>query len=577
MYISKIPNRTSPPTYLLRESYRDGGKVKTRTLTNITNWPEAKRESLRQVLANKRMVPIDQSLTVERSLPHGHVAAVLGTLRKIGLDRVLGILPAREMALIQAMIVNRVLSPGSKLNVARDLNAETAAHSLGIVLDLGNVDEDELYAALDSLLEGQPGIEKALSRRHLKDGDLVLYDLTSTYFEGKKCPIAKRGYSRDGKKDKLQIVFGLLCNSEGCPVAVEVFEGNTADPTTLATQIEKIANRFNLNRIILVGDRGMITSARITQDLKPAGLDWITALKSTEIQSLVANDRFQPSLFDERRLAEITSPDYPGERLVVCRNPDLAVLRKKKRLELLAVTEQKLEKIQEATQRTRARLNGRDKIALKVGAVIGKYKMAKHFEVTITDDNLSWQRKEDAITKEGLLDGFYVIRTSVETEVIATNAVVNIYKSLSGVERAFRSIKTVDLKVRPIFHHLTKRVKAHVFLCMLAYYVEWHMRPALAPLLFDDNDKTAAKASRPDPVAPSTRSKEALDKAARKQTETGFPVQSFRSLLTNLATVCYNTVRMGADTTLTFPVITKETSLQSKAFRLLGINPGAIM
>ncbi|MBF0425992.1 MAG: IS1634 family transposase [Magnetococcales bacterium] len=430
---------------------------------------------------------------------------------------------------------------------------------------------------MDSLLEGQPGIEKALSRRHLKDGDLVLYDLTSTYFEGKKCPIAKRGYSRDGKKDKLQIVFGLLCNSEGCPVAVEVFEGNTADPTTLATQIEKLANRFNLNRIILVGDRGMITSARITQDLKPAGLDWITALKSTEIQSLVANDRFQPSLFDERRLAEITSPDYPGERLVVCRNPDLAVLRKKKRLELLAVTEQKLEKIQVATQRTRARLNGRDKIALKVGAVIGKYKMAKHFEVTITDDNLSWQRKEDAITKEGLLDGFYVIRTSVETEAIATNAVVNIYKSLSGVERAFRSIKTVDLKVRPIFHHLTKRVKAHVFLCMLAYYVEWHMRPALAPLLFDDNDKTAAKASRPDPVAPSTRSKEALDKAARKQTDAGFPVQSFRSLLTNLATVCYNTVRMGADTTLTFPVITKETSLQSKAFRLLGINPGAIM
>ncbi|MEO5372565.1 MAG: IS1634 family transposase, partial [Magnetococcus sp. DMHC-1] len=326
---------------------------------------------------------------------------------------------------------------------------------------------------MDSLLECQPTMEKTLSRRHLKNGDLVLYDLTSTYFEGRTCPLAKLGYSRDGQRGKLQIVFGLLCDIKGCPVAVEVFEGNTADPMTLTAQIDKLIKRFDLQRVVLVGDRGMITSARITQELKPAGFDWITAMKSKEIQALVEQKSFQPALFDERRLAEITSPDYPGERLVVCRNPDLAAMRKRKRQELLDATEKKLEKIHKATLRTRAKLKGRDKIALKIGTVIGKYKMTKHFDLTITDDGFSWMRKEDAITQEGLLDGFYVIRTSVDAETIATNDVVSAYKSLSGVERAFRSIKTVDLNVRPIFHHLTNRVKSHVFLCMLAYHVQW--------------------------------------------------------------------------------------------------------
>jgi Transposase DDE domain len=546
MYVTRVPNRSSPPAVLLRESYRDGDRVKTRTLANLSDWPDARIEALRRVLKGETALVSADALRIERSLPHGHVAAVLGMAKKLGLHKLLRGFPPRLGKLALAMIVARVIEPAAKLATARQLSEATAAHSLGAVLELGTVDEDELYAALDLLDEAQPRIETALARRHLRDGCLVLYDLTSSYLEGRHCELGRFGHSRDGQPGKLQIVFGLLCAADGCPVAVEVFDGNSADPSTLAAQVTKLKERFGLSRVVLVGDRGMITEARIREDLIPAGLDWLTALRAPAIQALAAdNGPLQLSLFDERDMAEIASPDYPGERLIVCRNKALAAERARKREELLAATEAELARIEARVKRGRAPLQGADKIGLKAGAVLGKRKMAKHFELTITDTAFSFVRNEASIQKEAALDGFYVLRTNAPAETLDAAAVVSTYKSLAQVERAFRSVKTVDLEVRPVHHRLAGRVRAHVFLCMLAYYVVWHMRKALAPLLFDDHDKDNAKKGRSSPVAPAKVSAAAKAKAASRKTADGLPVHSFRTLLQDLATLTRNTVRLG--------------------------------
>ena len=570
MYVTRVPNRRSPPAVLLRESYRDGSRVKTRTLANLTDWPDAKIEALRRVLKGETAIVSADALRIERSLPHGHVAAVLGMAKRLGLHKLLRGFPSRLAKLALAMIVARVIEPAAKLATARQLSEATAAHSLGAVLELGTVDEDELYAALDLLGEAQPKMETALAKRHLRDGCVVLYDLTSSYLEGRHCELGRFGYSRDGQPGKLQIVFGLLCAADGCPIAVEVFDGNTADPSTLAAQVTKLKERFGLSRVVLVGDRGMITEARIGEDLIPAGLDWLTALRAPAIQALAAdNGPLQLSFFDERDMAEIVSPDYPGERLIVCRNKALAAERARKREELLTATEADLARIEASVKRKRTPLRGADKIGLKAGAVLGKHKMAKHFELTIADTAFSFTRNEASIQKEAALDGFYVLRTNAPAEMLDTAAVVSTYKSLAQVERAFRSVKTVDLEVRPIHHRLAGRVRAHVFLCMLAYYVVWHMRKALAPLLFDDHDKDKARKGRSSPVAPVKVSAAAKAKAASRKTADGHPVHSFRTLLQDLATLTRNTVRLGDAPPAA--MLASSTPIQQEVFDKLGV------
>jgi hypothetical protein len=570
MFVTRIPNRSSPPAILLRESYRQGDKVKSRTLANLSHWPDAKIDALRRVLKGEDLVSPSERLRIERSLPHGHVAAVLGLARKLGLHHLLPGKPKRLSKLALGLIVARVIEPAAKLATARQLSEATAAHSLGALLDLGTVDEDELYAALDLLGAAQPKIEAVLAKRHLRDGSLVLYDLTSSYLEGRCCELARHGYSRDSRSDKLQIVFGLLCAADGCPVAVEVFEGNTADPSTLAAQVDKLKTRFNLTRVVLVGDRGMITSARIEADLKPAGLDWVSALRAPAIRKLAEDGGpLQLSLFDDRDMAEIASPDFPGERLVVCRNPDLAAERRRKRGELLAATEKDLARIKVAVQRQRKPLRGQDAIGLKVGAVLGKRKMAKHFRLAITDTSFDFTRIQEAIEAEAALDGFYVLRTNLPADSLDAAATVRAYKSLAKVERAFRTIKTVELEVRPIHHRLAGRVRAHVFLCMLAYHIVWHMRRTLAPILFDDHDREAAEASRISPVAKARVSAAARVKAANKRTQDGRPVHSLRTLLQDLATLTRNIVRIGQDTPAA--MLASPTPLQQHVFNRLGI------
>jgi len=518
--------------------------------------------------------PGDEPLAIERSLPHGAVAAVLGAAREIGLDRLLGPKDAKEpnrpRDLVPAMIVGRIIAPASKLAAAKALDPATAASSLGVELALGEVGEDELYAALDWLLERQEAIETALAKRHLKGGTLVLYDVSSSYVEGRCCPLAKRGYSRDGKKGKLQIVYGLLCAPDGCPVAIEAFEGNTADPMTLADQIAKLKRRFAIDHVVLVGDRGMITQARLDEDLRPAGLDWITALRAPALQELVGGGWLQMSLFDERDMAAITSPDFPGERLIVCRNPDLARERARKREDLLAATERDLAKVAAGVARKTRPLRGAAEIGMAVGAVLGKHKMAKHFDVTIADDRLAYARKRDEIAQEAALDGLYAVRTSLPEDTLADADAVRAYKSLAQVERAFRCLKTVDLHVRPIYHWLADRVRAHVFLCMLAYYVEWHMRARLAPMLYEDDDKAAAEALRESPVAKAQRSPAALEKSATGRTPDGAPVHSFQSLLADLATLARNTVVAANAPDRPFTLLTRPTPIQQKALHLLG-------
>ena len=574
MYVARVPNRGSPPAILLRESYRVGSRVKTRTLANLSRWPEARIEALARVLKDEPVAapgPRESGdrLEIERSWPHGHVAAVLGITRKLGLDRLLPRRPNRLAKLAMAMIVARVVEPAPKLATARQLSEETAAHSLGAVFELGNVDEDELYLALDVLLAAQPKVEAALARRHLKNGCLVLYDLTSSYFEGRRCPLAHFGYNRDGKSGKLQIVYGLLCAAGGCPVAVEVFEGNLGDPSTLAAQVGKLKDRFKLGRVVLVADRGIITQARIDQDLNPAGLDWVTALRAPTIQALAEGGPLQPSLFDDRDMGEITAPEYPGERLIVCRNRDLAAERARKREALLAATETDLALIAAAVARRRKPLRGTDKIALRAGPVLARRKMAKHFGLTITDTSLAFTRNAASIAREAALDGIYVLRTNLPAEALDTAATVLAYKGLAAVERAFRSIKTIDLEVRPIHHHLANRVRAHVFLCMLAYYVIWHMRQSWAELLFDDHDRPAATAARPSPVAAAEVSPAAQRKAARKRTADGRPVHSFRTLLQDLATLTRNIVRLGDAPPIV--MLARPTALQQYAFDKLSV------
>src|SRR6516165_2518849 len=576
MYVERIPNRNSPPAILLRESYREGDKIKKRTLANLSAWPAGKIEALRRVLRGEAVAPTDrQSLTLVRSLPHGHVASVLGTLRRLGLDGMLsqgGRQPARAVALCLAMIAARVIDPASKLATARGLDGETASCSLGAVLELGAVDEQALNEALDWLIGQQERVETELARRHLKSGTLVLYDVTSIYFEGRTCELARLGYNRDGKAGKLQIVFGLLCTAEGCPVAVEVFAGNIGDPATLASQVAKLKQRFKLERLVLIGDRGMITAARLEETIKPAGLDWITALRAPAIRALVEAGAVQLSLFDERDLAEIASPDYPGERLMVCRNPLLAEERARKRGELLDATEKKLTAIAASVQRARKPLRGKDKIALAVGRVIDHYKMAKHFTVAITDDGLAFTRNMAQIDAEAALDGIYVVRTSLAAETLDAAATVKAYKQLANAERAFRSLKTIDIEVRPIHHRRVDRVRAHVFLCMLAYYVEWHMRQALKPILFDDHDKAQADAARTSIVAKAKRSQASDRKAVTQQTEDGLPVHSFRSLLADLATITHNTMAMADQSDATFTLYPQLTPVQTRALQLLGLS-----
>jgi transposase len=572
MYIEAVPNRNSPPAILLRESYRENGKVRKRTLCNLSNWPTAHVEGLRGILKGGTVIPADRdAFSIIRSLPHGHVAAALGTARKIGLDRILGPDSERCRDLVLALLIGRILEPSSKLAAARALSPATASSSLGEALGLGDVDNDELYAALDWLHQRQPAIETILAKRHLCNGTLVLYDVSSSYMEGRCCPLAQRGYSRDGKKGTLQIVYGLLCAPDGCPVAIEVFEGNTGDPTTLAPQIEKLKQRFGLTHVVLVGDRGMITEARITADIKSAGLDWITALRAPAIKELLASEAIQPGLFDQRDMAAITSPDYPGERLIVCRNPDLAAERARKREEMLAATETDLAAIKARVERKRDPLRGTAEIALAVGAVLNTHKMRKHFDLTITDDAFSFTRKTEAIATEAATDGLYVVRTSLAEATLGDADTVRSYKSLALVERAFRCVKTVDLHVRPVYHWLADRVRAHVFLCMLAYYLEWHMRQRLAPMLFDDADKAAAEALRSSVVAQAQRSPAAVTKQTTGSTPDGLPVHSFRSLLADLATVARNTLTTALAPLYPLTVLTRPTTIQQKAFDLLGI------
>jgi hypothetical protein len=575
MYVTAIPNRNSPPAILLRESYRENGKVKTRTVANISHLRPQQIESLRGALSGTLAPgasPLPDSFHSERSRPHGHVTAVLGSLRKLHLDVILDSRPSRQRDLVVAMIAARILDPASKLATARGLHSDTLHSSLGELLGLSATADDELYTAMDWLLDRQPRIEQELAKLQLQDGAMVLYDLTSTYFEGRHCPLAKLGHSRDDKSGNPQLVFGLLTNAQGCPVAVEVFAGNTSDPKTVATQVDKLRLRFGLQKVVLVGDRGMITSARIREDLPPShGIEWISALRATQIQKLARDGQLQMSLFDKTDLVEIAHPDFPGERLVACFNPLLAEERARKRPDLLAATEKQLEKIAVATTRIRRPLRGKHNIGLRAGKILNRYKMGKHFELHIEDDSFRYTRKTANIEREQSLDGIYVIRTSVSAEALSSRQVVASYKSLSGVERAFRSLKTVDLHVRPIHHRLPDRVRAHILLCMLAYYVEWHMRQLLAPILFDDHDKPQAQAARTSIVAPALRSAAARRKAATRKTDEGLKINSLQTLLSDLATIVKNRIQPKDKNIAAFDMLTTPTTLQQKALDLLGV------
>jgi Transposase DDE domain len=573
MHIDVVPNRGSPPAILLRQSYREDGKTHKRTLANLSDWPAERVEQLRAVLRGDRLLPASEAIEIVRALPHGHVLAALGTARRIDLD---GLLPRRapqrRRDLALALIIARLLEPAAKLATARALDTKTASHSLGEMLKLGHVTRRELYTTLDWLESEQQFIETTLARRHLKDGTLLLYDVTSTYLEGRHCELAQYGYS-----DRRQLVIGLLCAGNGCPVAVEVFDGNTADPATLASQIDKVRQRFHLQRVVMVGDRGLLTGARIEETLRPAGLDWITALRAPQIKALAAEGGpLQPSLFDQRDLAEITSPDYPGERLVVCKNPLLAGERARKRQQLLEATENDLRRIQARVERGRRPLRGAAAIGQAVGAVPGRRKMAKHFTTTITDDSFSFTRNDAAITAEAALDGICVLRTNLSAEQSDAAATVRSYKSLAHVEHAFRSMKTVDLELRPVFHWTAPRVRGHVLICMLAYYVEWHMRQRLAPMLFDEHDPPAREAQRSSPVQKAKPSPATQRKAASKRTDPiageQLPVHSFHTLLDDLATLTRNVVRIGriGRNRLT-AILATPTKVQRRAFELLGV------
>ena len=542
---------------LLRRSYREDGKVKKETLANLSRLPPEAIDAVRSALRGEVLVPAGAAFAIERSLPAGHVQAALAMARRLELGRLLDRSPSRERDLVLAMICQRVIAPASKLGTVRALGQSTVAEELGVC----GVDEDDLYAAMDWLLERQERIEDRLARRHLTDGELVLYDVSSSYFEGRSCELAKLGYSRDQKRGSLQIIYGLLCDKPGRPVAIEVFSGELHDDKTLPSQIEKLKRRFGLSRVVVVSDRGMVTKANI-ELLQKAEIAWITALKAPQIQKLARQQELQLSLFDQRNLAEITSEDYPGERLIVCRNPLVAAERARKRCELLEATERGLAEI--AHRVKRGTLTGADQIGLAVGPALKRYKVKKHFEVQITDTTFSWKRKTEQIDAEAALDGIYVLRTNAGDGELSTDEVVRSYKGLEQVERAFRTFKSPDLEIRPIHHHLENRVRAHVFLCMLAYYLTWHLRDAWRALLFNDENPPVQR----DPVAKAVRSPDAQRKARTKRTSTGEPCHSYKSLLAELATLTRNTIRLpGA--TATFNKLAQPTPLQARALELI--------
>jgi len=553
-------------THLLRRSYREDGKVKSETLGNISHLPAELIEQIRRGLAGERFVPAGDALEIRRSLPHGHVVAVLGTLRSLDLERLIDRRPSRQRDLVVAMIVARLLAPGSKLATSRSWEQS----SLGATLQVADAGEDELYGAMDWLLARQERIEAGLAQRHLAPGGLVLYDLTSSVIEGRCCPLAKRGHSRDGRPGTRQVEYGLVTDAEGRPVAVEVVPGDTADPATVPAVIERLRHRFGLDDVVLVGDRGMLTSARI-EGLRAEGLGWISSLRAPAIRALAEAGTLQLGLFDERGLAEITSPEHPGERLVVCRNPLLAAERARKREELLAATEARLAPIIARVEA--GRLRGADRIGLAVGRVIDRFKVAKHLDLDIADDRLVVTRRHEAIAAEAALDGLYVLRTSVAAGRLASEDVVRAYKRLARVERAFRGLKGIDLQVRPIHHHTEPRVRAHILLCMLAYHVQWHLERAWAPLLFRDE----ARPELPDPVAPAERSAAALTKARTGRLPDGTTVHSFRTLLAELGTLTRNrVVPAGAPDEAAFELVAIPTPLQARALALLGLTPSSV-
>jgi hypothetical protein len=553
---------------LVRRSVREGKRVRKETLANLSRLPAEAIEAVRRVLAGETLVSPGEAFEIEYSLPHGHVAAVLGTARKLGLERLLGRERSRERDLCLAMVCQRLLRPGSKLSATRRLGLST----LGEELAVAGASEAELLAAMDWLLPEQERIEAALARRYLREGGFVLYDLSASYLEGRKCPLAALGYPRDGKKGKLQIQYGLTCSPEGRPVAVEVFDGKLHDDKTLPSALERVKKRFGIERVVVCGDRGMVTAANI-EVLKEHGFDWITALKAPQVRALVETDALQLSLFDERNLAEIASERYPGERLVVCRNPHVARERARKREALLAATETELAKVKASVDNPRGRLHAKPAgpIGERAGRVVNRYKVAKHFQLTIEQGRFDYQRNEQAISEEAALDGFYVLRTSVAAEALSPQAIVRAYKLLAHAERAFRAMKSPELEIRPLHHRLEERVRAHVFLCMLAYAIRFELEQRLAPLLFKDDSPLAPA----DPVAPAQRSSAAKHKAATKQTEDGLPVSSFRDLLDALATLCRNRIRLRGSQT-SFDQLTEANDLQRRAFELLELNPNRV-
>jgi transposase len=569
MYISIIPNRNSPPAILLREGWREGNRVRQRTLANLSAWPPEKIETFRRLLRNEPLVSPHDLFRTQKTVPHGHVQAILQMIRKLELDRLISAQPGRERDLVVAMVAQRLISPTSKLATTRAWHTTTLAEEVGVA----EATEDDLYEAMDWLLERKERIEKKLAARHLREGGLVLYDVSSSFYEGRTCPLAQFGHDRDGKKGLPVIVYGVMTNGEGCPVAVEVYAGNTADPTTVADQIEKLRERFGLTRVVMVGDRGMLTQPQIDKLKQHPGFGWITALTSTAIRELVKEGALQLSLLDQKNLAEIISANYPGERLMVCHNPVLGEERKRKREALLAATEKSLEKIgQEVARRKKKPLTAAE-IGLKVGKVLGHYKMGKHFECKIGEGRLAWNRRAQSIEQEEKLDGIYVLRTSEPAERLSAEDTVRSYKSLAEVERAFRCLKGIDLLVRPIRHRTEDRVPAHIFLCVLAYYVEWHLRRAWAPLLFEDEERREERKRR-DPILPAQPSASAQRKKRSLETADGLPVHSFEDLLAALASRSRVTYALKSEQPeeklhLTFPQVPEPTPLQARAYELI--------
>jgi len=567
MYIDMVPNRSSPPAVLLRESWREGSHIRKRTIANLSDWPAQQIDSLRRLLRGERLVSAEQLFVIERSLPHGHVHAVLATIRKLAVDRLLDARPSRERDLVLAMMAAQLLHHSSKLADTRLWHTTSLAQQLGVE----EADENELYQALDWLLKRQPRIEAKLAKRHLTDGGVVYYDVSSSSYEGRTCPLARLGYNRDGKKGLASIVYGTLADAEGRPIGMEVYPGDTADPATLIDQVVKLRERFGLKRAVVVGDRGMVTQAQIELLRQHPGVGWITTLRAPMIRELREKGHLQPSLFDQRNLAEIQSPDYPGERLIACYNPLMAEERSRKRTELLEATEKRLVKIKaEIGRRTKTPLTAAD-IGVKVGKVLNTYKMGKHFDLTITDNQLDWTRKSEQIHLEQQLDGIYVVRTSEPQSSLPAREAVRQYRNLSRVERIYRTLKGLEILVRPIRHRSEDHVRAHLFLCMLAYYVEWHMRHALKPLLFDDEELDGLRRTR-DPVARAESSESAKEKKASLKTKEGFTAQSFSTLMHALASCCVCQCRLkqgGPETS--FAQITQLDASQRKAFDLLEV------